>query len=66
MVRYYSILRPVGIGTFPKFADNKVIEIVNFDYRKYVPEIGREAWGYIMYESEIAETDARSYDLVKE
>lgn len=65
MVRYYSILRPVGIGTFPKYP-YKVLEIVNFDYRKYVPEIGREAWGYIVYESEIAETDARSYDLVKE
>jgi hypothetical protein len=65
MVKYYSVLRPVGIGTFPKYADNKVIEIVNFDYRKYVPEIEREAWGYIVYESEMSDKDALSYDLIR-
>lgn len=65
MVRYYSILRPVGIGTFPKFADNKVLKMVNFDKRIYCNEIGREAWGYLVYESEMSDKDALSYDLIK-
>lgn len=63
MKRYYSILRPVGIGTFPKPQGNKVITIENFDKREYVPEIGREAWGYIEYEHPLANKDLYDYDL---
>lgn len=65
MSRYYSILRPVGIGTFPKPAGNKVENIENFDDRQYVPEISHEAWGYIEYEKPLTEAEARQYDLVK-
>lgn len=66
MNRYYSILRPVGIGTFPKPAGNEVKTIRNFDRREFRPEISREAWGYIEYEQELSERDAADYDLVKE
>ena len=45
-MKYYSIMRPVSIGTYPKSGAE---EIVNYDRRQYVPEIGREAWGYIEY-----------------
>lgn len=62
-MKYYSILRPVMPGGFPKTA--KVIEIVNFDDRKFCDEIGREAWGYIEYDGEIEEKDARAYDLIQ-
>lgn len=64
MTRYYSILRPVGIGTFPK--TQRVERIRNFVRRTYVPEIGREAWGYIEYENPITDEDARNYDLIRE
>lgn len=61
MYRYYSILRPVGIGTFPK-KDCK-INIHNFYQREYVPSIDREAWGYIEYEEPLTEEEMRCYDL---
>ena len=64
MNRYYSILRPVGIGTFPKPAGNEVKTIRNFDRREFVEEISREAWGYIEYEQELSERDAKNYDLI--
>ena len=64
MKRYYSILRPVGIGTFPKRAP--VERIKNFDRRVYIQEIGREAWGYIEYAEPLTEKEMRQYDLVEE
>lgn len=62
MTRYYSIMRPVGPGTFPK---EGVVMIQNYDSRKYVEEIGREAWGCIDYARELDEKEAASYELVK-
>ena len=60
--RYYSIQRPIGPGSFP--TTQKVNNIVNFDQRELVPEIGREAWGYIEYDKPITEKEANSYELV--
>ncbi len=59
---YYSALRPIGIGCCPK---SGIVSITNFDRRKYVPEIDREAWGYVEYDHELTEKEAYSYDLVK-
>ena len=42
--RYYSVLRPVSLGTTPRAA--VFDDVVNFDRRQFVPEIKREAWGY--------------------
>jgi hypothetical protein len=64
MKRYYSLLRPVSIGTYPKPGDNKVLEIKNFDNRTYCEDIGREAWGYIDYEKVLTPKDANIYDLM--
>ena len=66
MVKYYSIHRPVGIGTFPKPEGNTVIMIENYDERKFIKEIGREAWGAITYASPLSETDQRNYELACE
>lgn len=63
-MKYYSIHRPVGPGTYPKFPDNKVLEIVNFDYMETVAYIGRKAWGYIVYEKPIDKKSAMSYELM--
>lgn len=65
-MRYYSILRPVSIGTYPKPKDNKVLKIVNFDSRTYYKDIGREAWGYIDYEKPLSLDDVVKYELVAE
>lgn len=42
--RYYSVLRPISLGTTP--SDAVFDEVVNFDRRQLVPGIMRGAWGY--------------------
>lgn len=65
-MRYYSTLRPVSIGTFPKPSGNAILDIVNFDDRTPCDEInGQYAWGYIEYEKPLSGADAKAYDLVK-
>lgn len=61
MKRYYSIMRPVSIGTYPK---NGAEEIVNFDHRQFCPEINHEAWGYIEYSRELSEEEVADYELM--
>jgi len=63
MNRYYSVLRPVSIGTFP--AGHNVIAIDNFEDRVYIPAIDRKAWGYIDFEDTLTEQECYQYDLVK-
>ena len=65
-MKYYSTQRPFALGTFPKPEDNKVLEIVNFDERKYCEEAGRDCWGYIEYEHPLTEKQAVDYELVRE
>lgn len=60
--RYYSIMRPIGIGTFPPGAH--VTNIVNFHQRMYVPEIGREAWGYIEFSHTLSKKYQMDYELL--
>lgn len=62
-MRAYSTQRPVDIGTYPKDRF-KVKEIVNFDDRKFCPEISRKAWGYIEYEGYLPRKSLDDYELV--
>lgn len=57
-MKYYSTLRPIGPGTCP---DN-FIEFENFDFRKHVDSINRDAWGWVSYEKPLDNPDM--YDLV--
>lgn len=61
MYKYYSLLRPVSVGTIPNCT---ISEMINFNQRKYVDEIQREAWGYFMTPNEISEKELCEYDLV--
>lgn len=45
--RYYSTQRPIMPGGYPKPQNNEVLEIENFDNKKFVEEVGCQAWGYI-------------------
>ena len=65
-MKYYSTQRPVMPGSFPKPEGNKILEIVNFDGKQYVPKIGRDAWGYIEYREPLTEKEAADYELVYE
>lgn len=43
--RYYSPLRPLSLGTFPKPQGNEILHIENFEERQNVPEIGTAGVG---------------------
>ncbi len=47
----YSINRPVSIGTYPTGEHIEVKQIVNFEAKRYIPEIDKEAWGYVDFQS---------------
>lgn len=61
MAKYASKLRPISLGCYPKYKDNQVLNIVNFDERKTYKDV--LCWGYVEYEKDIPEEDAASYDL---
>lgn len=59
--RYYSPMRPIGIGTCPK----KGYWIgENFNERTYCSNIGREAWGYVEYCRPLTEQEISDYELI--
>lgn len=62
--KYYSVMRPVSIGTFPD--NGAILGIVNFDRREMVEAIGREAWGYINYSKPLTEKQISDYELIPE
>ena len=61
MYKYYSVIRPISIGTIP---DCTIQEVVNFNQRQYVEEIMRQAWGYFLTPDEIPEEKLQAYSLV--
>ena len=61
--RYYSTQRPVDIGTFPKPADNKPVEIHNYDSRIPVEDGTMLAWGYLEYAKPLTEKETGDYEL---
>lgn len=62
--RYYSPLRPLSLGTFPKPQGNEILHIENFEERQNVPEIAQQAWGYIEYKEALTEIEAAAYELI--
>lgn len=61
MKMYFSTLRPVGPGTFPK---EGMVDFENYSKRLYVPAINRAAWGALYYNRELTQEEMESYDLV--
>lgn len=62
-MKYYSIKRPITPGSFPKPEGNNVLEIHNFDSETYCEKVGREVWGYIVYEHPLAAGEAENWEL---
>lgn len=60
MYRFYSLLRPVSLGTFPTPAGVDY-EIKNYNSKVFVREINRYAWGHVDYSKDI-----RKYGYVPE
>lgn len=61
MYKYYSVIRPISMGTVPGCT---IQEVVNFNQRQYVEEIMRQAWGYFLTPDEIPEEELQVYSLV--
>lgn len=59
MYKYYSLLRPVSIGTYPK---KGMQAFKNYDYRQEIAGIGR-AWGELFYDRKLTDKEISSYDL---
>lgn len=55
--KYYSPLRPLSLGTFPKPQGNEILHIENFKERQNVPEIARQAYKVLQSAQEL---DGRS------
>ena len=64
MLRSYAIHRPIGPFTWPSEHRDKAIDLVNYDHLTFVPEIGRNAFGYIDWEDSVPMEDLRRYELV--
>lgn len=58
--KYYSTLRPVSIGTYPK---QGLLRFENFDRREYVEEISQWAWGVLYYDRKLLFAEILVYDL---
>lgn len=59
MHKYYSIMRPVGPGTAPR----GFVEFENYENKKYIEEIGREAWGFLIYKEPLKNPE--EWDLIE-
>ena len=58
--RYYLLLRPIGIGTYPR--QREAIE--RCDYTdKHDDGSGIEAWGWIGYKNPLTDEEIKNYDL---
>ena len=60
LYKYYSIHRPVSIGTYPK---KGMQYFMNFDFRAHVEKINRDAWGWLAYDRPLTEKECRDYEL---
>lgn len=58
---YYSLRRPLGLGTCPK----DFINIKNYDEKKQVMQNGKMAWGEVIYNRKLTEKEVYDYELLE-
>jgi len=58
--KYYSLLRPVSIGTHPK---NGMIDFINYNSGKDME--GVRAWAVLYYERELTEKELEDFEMVR-
>lgn len=61
-MRAYGYNRPLGMGTYPK--SYEVLDIVNFDRKQWVEEVGRHCFGYVHYAADVPAEELERYELV--
>lgn len=70
MYKYYSLERPVSIGTYPKNPKNKLLAFENFEKdNQCVKQLVRDndmcfnAWGYLLFEKPLTDKEIKDYEL---
>lgn len=58
-MKYYTLYRPPMMGTIPR----GFTSICAYDERTFIPEIGRAAWGYVVYDRELTTREIDEYEL---
>ena len=59
MYKYYLLMRPRSIGTNPKDATGWI----DYDERRFIPEIGKYAWGELYFRRQLTEEEVAEYEL---
>lgn len=59
-IKYYTLLRPVNIGTQPA---KGFMDFINYDDRTEVGE--KMVWAELYYNRELSEKEMSDYDLIK-
>lgn len=57
--KYYSIMRPVSIGSHPKGIE----DFINYDTRTEVN--GRMVWAEIYYNSELTQEEMEDFEMIR-
>lgn len=65
--KYYSIMRPVGIGTVPTNPTNGMMDFINYDNRTEIQTTHGiiRAWAEIYYDRELTDHELRDYEMVR-
>lgn len=58
--KYYSIMRPVSIGTHPQ---NGMMDFINYDIRTEVN--GRIVWAEIYYNRELTQKEMEEFEMMR-
>lgn len=58
-IKYYSIMRPVSIGTHPKGME----DFINYDTRTEIN--GRMVWAELYYSRELTQKELIDYEMIK-
>ena len=61
--KYYLIARPAMPGTLPK---KGLVEIENYDSRRWIPEANCNAWAAVWYDRELTEQELNDYEMTAE
>lgn len=58
--KYYSVMRPVSIGTHPK---NGMMDFINYDTRTEVN--GRMVWSELYYNRELTQKELEDFEMLR-
>ncbi len=58
--KYYSVMRPVSIGTHPK---NGMMDFINYDTRTEIN--GRMVWAELYYNRKLTQKEMEDFEMIR-